>query len=57
MQLDIDIEPTFKFAHMTWIRKCSSVVHKVALYGCGGAQCRSSKPTQTDAQTDRKPCI
>ncbi len=34
-----------------------SVVHKVTLNSCGGAQSRSIKPRQTERQTDAGKCI
>ena len=37
--------------------QCSSVVHKVALYHCTGAQCRPHEPKQTGRWTDRKQCV
>ncbi len=41
---DIDLSPP------GYICPISSVVHKVALYSCGGERCRSSKPRWTDRQ-------
>ena len=34
--------------------QCSSVVHKVTLYHCGGTQCSSTKPRSSPQQTNRQ---